>query len=220
MTTDAIRDTIQLAILHEQQSGNLASLMNRYATSNVHMTVKLPVSDTTTCLVDFVTAYIEHVPFCIDTVRSKATHAGVDSFTEPFLNLAVDFFLKPKNAIQDRAGLNDLMDEAYLAHRLIEEMNDLLLVKASISLIPVDMSISNLIVHSLIGEPFANELDEAVHYTTEKAGSRECVGNKRKLHAYLAWHGNETGIDAGTGTRHSGKPCLTEQFPIRLHFPH
>ena len=54
MTTDAIRDTIQLAILHEQQSGNLATLMNRYATSNVHMTVKLPVSDTTTCLVDFV----------------------------------------------------------------------------------------------------------------------------------------------------------------------
>jgi hypothetical protein len=52
-----------------------------------------------------------------------------------------------------------MLDEAYLAHRLIEEANDHLMECIGYPLIPVELTRSNIIVHGIIGEPYANELD-------------------------------------------------------------
>ncbi|MEH6557677.1 MAG: hypothetical protein V7459_14925 [Oceanicoccus sp.] len=213
MTTDAIRNTIELAKLHEQQSGYLTALFEQSTANSIHLAIQLPANNAATCLVDFVISYIEYVPCCIDTVRLISEEAGIDQFAEPFLNLAVDFFLKPPEATRERTGLNELMDEAYLAHRLIEEMNDQFMVNTSIALVPIDMSISNLIVHSLIGEPFANELDEAVHYTAEKAMAGKSIYNSPQLHEYVAV---QKRINGGQTPY---RPCLTDQFAINLQFP-
>ncbi len=212
MTTDAIRNTIELAKLHEQQSGYLTALFEHSTANDIHLAIQLPDNNAATCLVDFVISYIEHVPHCIDTVRSITREAGIDQYAEPFLNLAVDFFLKPPEAIRGHTGLNELMDEAYLAHRLIEEMNDQFMVNTSIALVPIDMSMSNLIVHSLIGEPFANELDEAVFYTVEKAITEKFIDDNPKLHEYVALRKNKE------SDQPLYRPCLTDQFSINLQF--
>ena len=215
MTTDAIRDTIALAKLYEQQHGHLAELFDRHVRDHIHFTIQLPEQNATASLVDFVIAYIEHVPNFIDAARAITSEAKIEEYAEPFLKLAEDYFLKPPEIVSDHIGLDELMDEAYLAHRLIEEVNDRFMIRTSIPLVPMDMTMSNLIVHSIIGEPFANELDEAVHYTAERTMMKEHVYEKPEFIAYVAQHKNN---DWGREQQHW--PCLTDQLSINLQFAH
>jgi hypothetical protein len=107
------------------------------------------------------------------------------------------------------------MDEAYLAHRLIEEVNDRFMLRTSIPLVPVDMTMSNLIVHSLIGEPFANELDEAVHYTVDRTMLKQHVYESEEFKAYVDLH-----KDNHWEKEQQHWPCLTDQLSINLQFAH
>jgi hypothetical protein len=215
VTTDAIRDTIALARLHEQQHGHLATLFDRHIKNSMHFTIQLPEKNASASLVDFVIAYIEHVPNFIDAARAISHEAKIHEYAEPFLKLAEDYFLKPPEIVAGHIGLDELMDEAYLAHRLIEEINDRFMIHTSIPLVPMDMTMSNLIVHSIIGEPFANELDEAVNYTAEKTMMKKHVYEKPEFIAYVARHKNN---DWHKEQKHW--PCLTDQLSINLQFSH
>ncbi len=215
MPTNAIRDTIALAKLHEQQHGHMANLLDKHVKNDIHFTIQLPEQDATASLVDFIIAYIEHVPSFIDAARAITSEANIQEYTEPFLKLAEDYFLKPPEIVAGHVGLDELMDEAYLAHRLIEEVNDRFMIRTSIPLVPMDMTMSNLIVHSIIGEPFSNELDEAVHYTVERTMLKEHVYETPEFQAYVAKHKNN---DWEKEQQHW--PCLTDELSINLQFAH
>ena len=209
MSTDAIRDTIELAKLHEQQNGHLTSLVNHYIQEKTHFSIHLPKDEAATSLLEFVDRYINYVPDFIDKVRSLAHEASIGGHSEPFLKLAEDYFLKPPELMSNHYGLIELMDEAYLAHRLMEEVNDRFMARASMSLLPFDTTMANILVHSLIGEPFANELDEAVQFTTEKATINEDVYEKPDFQAYL---------DKNVEQNSQPWPCLMDQMSINLQF--
>lgn len=215
MPTDAIRDTIELAKLQEQQQGHLAKLLQQQLLNNIHTTIQLPAEDACQSLLDFVIAYIEHVPSFIDAARDIARQANIEEYTEPFLKLAEDYFLKPPEIKASRVGLAELMDEAYLAHRLIEEVNDRFMIRSSIPLVPMDMSMSNLIIHSLIGEPFSNELDEAVNYTLERTLFKEHVYETDAFKQYIANHKHDRWKH-----EHNNWPSLTDKLAINLQFRH
>jgi hypothetical protein len=103
------------------------------------------------------------------------------------------------------------MYQAYLAHRVLEELNYVLKISYSHPIIPIDMTRSNLIVHHIIGEPFANQIDGAIQLLNEKlisAIARD-ASLERKISSYLATLGNDP------VTRY---PCLTESSNIRLLF--
>ncbi len=55
--------------------------------------------------------------------------------------------------------LAELLDEAYLAHRLVEELNDRYIACFAEPLLTLDTTRANLLAHQLIGESFANQLD-------------------------------------------------------------
>ena len=213
MKTDTIRDTIALAKLHEKQHGHLIKLMNHHVPSNKHFSVRFPEKDAIANMVKFVIAYIEQVPDIIDAARAITKKAKIQEYAEPFFSLAEDYFLKLPEIITGDIGLINLIDEAYLAHRLIEEMNDRYMIRSSISLIPIDMTMTNLIIHRFIGEPFANELDEAVHYTAERTMLNENVCESDAFKAYVAEHKNnnwEKDLQQW--------PCLTDQLSINQYF--
>lgn len=67
------------------------------------------------------------------------------------------------------------MDESYLAHRLIEEVNDRFMSSYNAPLVSMDMTRSNLIIHHLVGEPFANRLDQTVQLIIDNLQSRDFV---------------------------------------------
>lgn len=213
MSTDAIRDSIELAKLHEQQQGQLARLLQQQLLNNIHATIQLPEEGACQSLLIFVVAYIEHVPNFIDAAREITRQAHIEDYAESFLKLAEDYFLKPPEIVARRAGLAELMDQAYLAHRLIEEVNERFMIRTSIPLVPMDMSMSNLIIHSLIGEPFSNELDEAVNYTVERTPFKEQIYETEAFKKYIANH--KHGV-----YEQKHWPSLTDKLSINLQFRH
>jgi hypothetical protein len=206
-----IHEMIKRAKAHERQHHNLATLLEQHVDSHDCSPIVLPKSGAIENLVKFVTAYIEHVPKFIEATQSITSSAGILDHTEPFIDLAEAYFLKPPSILAGHFGLDELMYEAYLAHRLMEEVNDRFMVRTSVPLIPMDMTKSNLIIHTLIGEPFANELDEAVHYTTEQAKAREHVYDSEAFKTYVRKH-----IDNQWEPEIKHWPCLIDHLSVDI----
>lgn len=161
LNTQALRDTIALAHRHEQVTGTLER-WSRQRQSNLHHAIVVTGREDAEPLLGFATHYIEQVPELLETTASQAAEANLAAAIQPLLQLAVDYFLKPHELTTGRVGLEELLDEAYLAQRLVEEANDYALHAVGRPLSRVDLGQANLIIHHLIGEPFANELEEAV----------------------------------------------------------
>lgn len=207
LSIQAIYETIAMAKAHEQRTGHLAKLIGVKVENKINLAIKLPAQNPEQYLLDFVVAYIEHVPQFLEAARAITRQAKIAEFTELYFQVAEDFFLKPPEIVAGHVGLDELMDEAYLAHRLMEEVNDRFRVKTGIPLVPMDMTMSNLIIHCLIGEPFANELDEAVDYTVQKAMLNDHIYQSRAFAVYAEQHqGDHWEVER------KDWPCLTENL--------
>ncbi|MHC4946816.1 MAG: hypothetical protein ACYTG1_00945 [Planctomycetota bacterium] len=95
--------------------------------------------------------------------------AGVAPFVEPILEAAARYFLEPQDFIPDHAGLYGLLDDAYLARRLMAEISELYRQHTGMPLLPVDLGADNLVIRSIIGEPLASTLDQTVAQTIQGA---------------------------------------------------
>jgi hypothetical protein len=166
MNTDALRQLIDRAHQHETATGQLAKQLDTQL-ERLHPAIRLPVEDAQGVLERFVAAYIAQVPDLLDAAQAVAEKAGIEAQIKPVLKIAEEYFLQPPALMSGHDGLDGLLDEAYLAHRLVEEMNDLYIGQFGQPLIPIDTTVANLIAHQLIGEDFANQLDDAVHRTVE-----------------------------------------------------
>ncbi|MBU3068718.1 hypothetical protein KOI40_02740 [Aestuariicella sp. G3-2] len=207
-----IRKTIQLAKAHEKETGHLCSLLEKEI-PKLHSAIRLPNDNAAEALVDFVTRYIEHVPDFVEAISNVTNQARVFDYAETFLRIAKDYFLHPPELIDGHQGMDALMDEAYLAHRLMEEVNDRFISYCGAPLAPMDMTRSNLIIHHLIGEPFANELDLAVQYSVELCMTKEKVFEHPEFQQYLAEH-----RQAGWQKELDEWPCLANDLDITLSF--
>ena len=166
MNIAALREQITKAQEHEAQTGQLKQQLAAQL-PHLHPLIQLPVQDAQGALNRFVTAYIDQVPEMLEAANVVAREAGIESQIKPVLKIAEDYFTSPPQIMSGHVGLDCLLDEAYLAHRLVEEVNDLYIKHFQQPLIPLDTTVANLIAHQLIGEAFANQLDEVVHHSLD-----------------------------------------------------
>jgi hypothetical protein len=118
-----IRQLIRQAQEQDSANGKLLEFVE-CRKSHLHAAIKLPEQQAAKGLADFVVRYIKHVPDFIDAIRSMAQGAGIYKDVEPLLKIASDYFLSPPSIVDPHSQLEALLDEAYLAHRLLEEVND------------------------------------------------------------------------------------------------
>jgi hypothetical protein len=167
MNTAALREQIQRAHQHEAKTGQLSRQLETQL-PHLHPAIHVPELDAKGVLTRFVAAYIEQVPELLDAAHSVALEAGIVDQIKPVLKIAEQFFLQPPSIMEGHEGLDSLLDEAYLAHRLVEEVNDLYIKHFGQPLIPSNTTVASVIAHQLIGETFANQLDEAVHHAVDE----------------------------------------------------
>lgn len=211
MNTAAIRELIDRAHAHEQRTGQLARHLEEHR-SNLHHSITFanaPLGDDA-LLPRFVDAYIQQVPDLIDAAAQVAIDAGIAAQIHPVLNIATEYFLQPPAILNGHEGMDGLLDEAYLAHRLVEEVNDLYIRHFSQPLIPVDTTVANLIAHNLIGEPFANQLDEVVHHSMDQLLDDEAF-EQETVQAY-----KDRLTSPETGAAWKRWPCLSRQLGVGL----
>jgi len=209
MNTAAVRQSITQAQQHEASSQALAGLLQAQL-ERLHPSIRLPEEDATGALARFVSAYIEQVPDVLDAAVEVAREAGIEDAVKPVLKIAEHFFLQPPALIDGHDGLEGLLDEAYLAHRLVEEVNDRYITHLGQPLIPLDTTRANLIAHQLIGEPFANQLDEAVHHAL--TGMLDDASfDQPSVQAY-----RERLAAPDTASAWQRWPCLSQQLGVEL----
>lgn len=208
---DRIRDIIDFAA---RQEGETASLIERLAerASSLHDAIRLAEDTAPLLLADFVVRYIEHVPDFIEAIQEISLEANIENDVLPLLTIATDYFLSPPDLIAQHSPLESLLDEAYLAHRLLEEINDRFIARCGQPLVPMDTTRANLVVHELIGEPFANELDQAVLFSAELLLSEYSF----KGEAFSTFF--EKHRERGWSVELSRWPCLAADRAIFLNF--
>lgn len=212
MNTPALRDQIQRALVHEASSGDLARQLQSQL-DLLHPTIQLPADDAHGVLKRFVTAYVEQVPDVLDAANAVAREAGIEAQVKPVLRLAEQFFLSPPSILEGHQGLDALLDEAYLAHRLVEEVNDRYITHLGQPLIPLDTTVANVIAHQLIGEPFANQLDEAIHHAVDELLGDQ-VFQQDSVLEYRSRLSNPQTVAAWQNW-----PCLSRQLGVELGLP-
>lgn len=151
----------------------------------MHRGIGFADGDQVELLQQFVQRYIKQVPEMLGHFQKISIAAGVENELEAFFNIAIDYFLQPLEITASHRGLLKIMDAAYLAHRLIEEVNDRFISNAGVSISPVDNTEDNVVMHFLIGETLANELDLAVHYSVEMLISQNALFSKHSLMLYV-----------------------------------
>lgn len=174
MTTAGIRETIASALDHERQTGAFrARLESRLPALNSKLL--LPETEPLESLLCFVVSYVESVPGCLSLVTAVSKRMGFHDYAAPFLHMAEDYFLQPPDALPSDTGLEAVLDESFLAHRLLEEVNDHHIRHLQRPLLPLDMTEANLIVHYLLGDPLATRLEQLVQFTAGNLLAREHV---------------------------------------------
>lgn len=211
MNTAALRELIERANTHEKQTQQLAAaLAGRFAGLHRSITLEGGEADAQESLQRFVDAYINQVPDVIEAAAEVAIEAGIAAQIQPVLNIALEYFIQPPKIMDGHEGLDSLLDEAYLAHRLVEEVNDVYIRHFAQPLIPQDTTVANLIAHSLIGEPFANQLDEVVHHSIDQLLNEEAFEQER-VQAY-----KDRLTSPETGALWKRWPCMSRQLGIGL----
>ena len=172
MMTPDIRKVIDDAIISERETGQLRKQLSERLAALSEKLV-LPEHAPISALMVFITGYIESVPSSLTLVTAVSKRLGFHSYAAPFLHIAEDYFLQPPDAIADEQGLMGLLDEAFLAHRLLEEVNDNHIRYLQRPLLPIDMTEANTIVHHLIGDTLASRLENLVQYTASQLLAKE-----------------------------------------------
>lgn len=209
MNTAALREQISRAHQHEASIGQLVSQLKKQV-PHLHSSIALADGDRNMVMTRFVTAYIDLVPDLLDAANDVAREAGIESQIKPVLKIAEHFFLQPPAILAGHDGLDGLLDEAYLAHRLVEEVNDLYIKHFGQPLIPADTTVANVIAHQLIGEDFANQLDEAVHLAVDEMLNEESFALE-SVEAY-----REQLKSPQTEASWKRWPCLSRQLGVEL----
>lgn len=177
MGTTGIRDTINSALQHERDTNRLRHRVEQQL-PQLRSQLVLPEDAPVDALMTFITDYVESVPSCLRLVTAVSKHVGFYDYAAPFLHMAEDYFLQPPQELPTDGGLEALLDEAFLAHRLLEEVNDHHIRHLQRALLPVDMTEANIIVHHLLGDNFATRLEHLVQFTAGQLLEREHVWEK------------------------------------------
>ena len=164
MTPKAVLDIIDQARRQEARSGTFLRQMQGNA-AVLPTTIVIDGYQPASCLFQFALEYIEMAPRLIECVEACANEAGNSELFSPFIKAAIGYFTQPSVLLVRYDGLGGLLIRAYLCHRLMEEMCENNRCTRASELVDVEATRANLLAHQLIGEPFANELDESITIT-------------------------------------------------------
>lgn len=208
MNIAALRERIRVAEIQEREQGSLRAWLGEQV-AQLHPAIT-PGDNPLNTLLSFAEGYIAEVPDTLEAAQAVADSAGMRAQLLPVMKVAEAFFLQPPDLPADHQGMLALLDEAYLVHRLVEEINDRYIAHGGEPLLPLDTTRANVIVHQLLGDAFANQLDMAVATAVEGlapeslfnsqtfADFRQIIAQRGRIALWREW------------------PCLSRQLGIEI----
>lgn len=130
--------------------------------SHLHGSIVLQDDNGPEGLALFIERYVDMANDVVIILDRLVEELGISGKVQDQITTAKGFLEIPASIVSRDQVLEATMYQAYLAWRLVEELNDVVHVQCGTRLISLDVTTSNLIVHHIIGEPFANQLDAAI----------------------------------------------------------
>jgi len=161
MDSNQIRTMIHSAIEHEEQTGNLATLLSEHLGRNG---VQLTAQQQSDCL-SFIKAYILDAPDIMDAAYNAAQKSGILHSMQPIFDTAFHYWAEEYDFIPDNLGLVGFADDAYLTRMFMETISNLHRQQTGQPLLAVDLGPPNRLMRNLIGEPAATQLDTVIGQT-------------------------------------------------------
>jgi uncharacterized membrane protein YkvA (DUF1232 family) len=161
MHTKQIRKLIVEAIAIEEKTHNLRNALDTVASMRGCRLTEQQRKEA----IQFIQEYVEHAPALLDHIAEAARKAGIYQQISDILDAAEQYFLQSFDLMPDSLGLLGLMDDAYVAHKIIQDLSDRYQQQSGFTLVPSDMTNTNFVMRTLIGEPQASMLDNAIAVT-------------------------------------------------------
>jgi hypothetical protein len=156
---------INRAVTLEKHKGQFYQALKR-SLPGLHHSIHLPARDLPSHLTGFVIRYVQAVPKWLGQMESICHAGGLDM--APVRELIGRCFAEPPERHPDQVGLGAILDDAYLAHRVLEEINEHLYPLCGTPLLPMNPLVANLVVREMLGEEFACELDRISTQITQR----------------------------------------------------
>ena len=157
-------------LAHARQSPQCAQELRWWIQETLprlHRTIHLPSQAQVEALEVFLVRYVEQVPAQLEAMERALLRAEAEVNMDYFLHIACDFFTHQPQHIVREGGWQALLAEAYLAHRIVEELYDHAALQGYFPAINTQALQADVIVHHVLGEEFANQLDMGVFYALE-----------------------------------------------------
>ena len=154
---------IRRAQLDEAANAGLATFLAERI-PYLHPAIQLE-QDPVAQLTRFVEAYIKQVPKLILDAAQHCTDCAPEHWLRQTLVTVRDVF---RTSYKKGAGMRGMLGRAYLAHRIIEELNDRFIQQFGYTLVEPDLTRANLVAYQLLGEQAAGYLDQGVDLLTER----------------------------------------------------
>ncbi|MBU2713485.1 hypothetical protein [Zooshikella harenae] len=160
-----IIQTLSRIIDKTLKDGATLKAYNRYLVSeaaDLSQILHLPKNEIPSYVQGFVLSYIRAVPKLLNYVEKLFKKYHILDDWLPALKVMVNFFIAPMDLVKRQSDIHQLMLEAYLAMRILEEINEFFLDEAHTPLLPDKIAYVNVVMHTIIGESIARILDEVV----------------------------------------------------------
>jgi hypothetical protein len=140
------------------------------------------------CISDLALDYLRAVVGMLEACGAAADAQGARGFADPLLKIAVQYFFEPDDLIPDSMGLYGLIDDAYLAHKFIIGLSELVEAEKGFPLLPITEKESILVIRSVIGEEISEQLDIKVEANIRSVTVRNQMARLSMLSGTLPTH--------------------------------
>ena len=125
----------------------------------------------------FLQDYICRVPYLCQVARTAANAVGLRDPMDRVLTAVVSYFDDENDVVPDRLGAVGLLDDAYCCMASLQRVSTHYRLQTGKFLFPEDLTPANRAVRSVLGQPYAAELDRIVANTLDAADIESAIQN-------------------------------------------
>jgi hypothetical protein len=197
MNSNDILNMIKSAMRDEEKTGQLRKQLSAF----------LP-KDQVEEKLNFVKAYILMVPIVLDYVYLAAQKNGILGSFQPIFDAVFSYWATEADIIPDRFGLAGICDDAYLSLSSMQNLSERIIPGTSTRLLQLDTKQANATMRSLIGEPYASQLD---------LGLAQTLGTQSFQNIFSALLNNPALLNSvNAGTWGGGVPEIKRQMQEQM----
>ena len=163
MNIERIESKISEALAHEQAHGTARDAVRTFFQFIGRPLSRAAENEAMTFIID----YVRHVPALLKDGEAEARRRGIREFRTKVLDPSAWYWELADDVLPDHHGLMGVCDDAYCTLSLLQRISDHCRDTYGVPLIGIDLTVANMSMRAVIGEPFASQLDQ---FVAEKAG--------------------------------------------------